>query len=342
MKTLSHADAFEVLCLQVADEGRGPVLFGDAVQRARKAGRPFMVGEEFPSVYLEFPLIGEPFLDVTVLYDTIPPGTRVDSPAAAGSDRVLDWYAETCNQVEAVCFGFELDVKDPSEPVAALHFQPRRHTDLVHPFCEAVGEPEKAALYLGLDERMPKGWGLSFFGMFRGRPGSPLRVCGYLSVEESRACVENPRRLTEVFDAIGFTAYSEAMLQQVVAYMATAPGELDFQFDVYPDGSLGDVFAIDAQFEIAQPSQVEESFADGPAARVMELLEGWGVADERWKLAAGATFARSIPVALDDGSMGRFCFTVHPQWVKARWNKGVLQQAKLYYLGKAKLIDDPS
>ena len=50
MKALSHADAFEVLCLQAADDGRGDVLFGDSLPRARKALRPFMVGEKFPSV----------------------------------------------------------------------------------------------------------------------------------------------------------------------------------------------------------------------------------------------------------------------------------------------------
>ena len=78
MKALSHADAFEVLCLQAADDGRGDVLFGDSLPRARKALRPFMVGERFPSVYLEFPLLGAPFLDVTVLYAALEAGTRID------------------------------------------------------------------------------------------------------------------------------------------------------------------------------------------------------------------------------------------------------------------------
>ena len=78
---ITPADAFQVLLLQAAEGGRGKVLFGESLQRAREAALPFMLGEEFPSVYLEHPLIGDPSLDVTVLFGGIKPGTRVDSPA---------------------------------------------------------------------------------------------------------------------------------------------------------------------------------------------------------------------------------------------------------------------
>ena len=105
MKVPTYADAFEVLCLQAADSGRGDVLFGECFARARKAGRPFMVGKRFPSVYLEFPLAGEPFLDITMLYGDLEPGTRLvlytDGVTEAeqadkkqfGEDRLLEWAA---------------------------------------------------------------------------------------------------------------------------------------------------------------------------------------------------------------------------------------------------------
>ena len=35
--------------------------------------------------------------------------------------------------------------------------------------------------------RMPEGWSLAFVGVFRGRPGPPLRICGYMSDEEQSA-----------------------------------------------------------------------------------------------------------------------------------------------------------
>lgn len=336
----SDADSFEVLCLQAADAGRGAVLFGDSLARARKAARPFMVGNEFPSVYLEFPLIGEPSLDVTVLLDDINEGTRIDSPAAAGSGPMLDWFAQARHGFEGICCGFELDTKKAEIPAAALHFQPRVHTGLVVPFFEAIGEPHRAQVYLNQAKRMPQAWPLSFFGLFRGRPGSPLRICGYLDERERDACAQDPARLAEVFETIGFAAYDNALLARASQLMAAAPSVVDFQFDVFDDGHLGPTFALDLQFGIEQPEVVRAAFAGGQPGQVMCQLEDWGAADERWKLAPAATFARSVDVELDDGSCGRLAFTLMPQWVKARWTASVLQPSKLYFLARAKLVPE--
>lgn len=335
----THADAFEVLCLQAGDNGRGDVLFGECVERARTVGRPFMVGDKFPDVYLECPLIGEPFLDVTVLYDSLETGTRVNHPAATGTEAMLDWFAGECPRIEGVCCGFELDVKEPELPAAAIHFQPRTHTDLVRPFCESVGEFEKADLYLELADRMPAGWPLSFFGMFRGRPGSPLRICGYLHKSELAACAGDPRHLASAFDEVGFYAYDDAMLAEVSAFLSVAPGVIDFQFDVYPGGSVGDTFAIDVQFEIEQPEDVQESFSSGGAGRLMRMFEEKGVADDRWKLVPEAAFARALNAQRDNGTTGRYSFALMPRWAKLRWRECVLQPAKMYFMASAGFLE---
>lgn len=338
MKIPSLYDSFQVLLLQLADDGRGKVLLGDSVDRARSAAGPFMIGEDFPSVYFELPLAGDPFLDLTILYDTLAPGSRIDSEAAADTGPMLDWYAAACAGNSDISCGFELDTSKPELPRAAVHFQPRVHVELVQPFCKAIGEPERARLYLDLAERMPAGWPLSFFGMFRGRPNSPLRVCGYLGDSETAACSDDPHRLASAFEAIGFAAYDNAMLADISRLMAAAPGTVDFQFDVHADGALGDTFAIDIQFEIAQPKAVNESFESGPGARIMQLLEELGAADSRWKLTPQASFARALPIELDGGSPARYGFTLMPQWAKVRWRNGVLQPSKLYYLGKSQIL----
>lgn len=339
MRIPTHADAFEVLLLQAADEGRGPVLFGDCLERARKAARPFMQGKQMPDVYLEYPLLGDPFLDLTILYGNMDPNTRVDSPIAEGTDDMLSWFAEERDRDVSICCGFELDTKHAELPVAAIHFQPRSRIELVAPFCEKVGEPERAELYHELANRLPESWQPSFFGMFRGRPGSPLRVCGYLSEEEKEQCLD-PRHLAHVFDQAGFEAYDEHMLDQAVKLVAATPGSIDYQFDIYPDRTLGTTFAFDAQFAIQQPEAVISSFENGPAAPVMKLLEEWGIADSRWKLGVQSAFARALPVKHPDGKPDRFGFTLMPQWVKVRWTDGVLQPSKLYNLGNAKLLGD--
>ena len=334
----SYPDLFEVLCLQAADEGRGDVLFGESLTQARAAIRPFVVGEKFPSIYLEFPLVGSPFMDVTLLYNKLAPGTRIDSAAAAQTESVIDWFATNCSEDEQVSFGFELDTKNPSLPRAAIHFQPRQQLELVRPFCEAIGEPRRADLYLNLAERMPTGWPLSFFGMFRGRPDAPLRACGYLGHEEQVACAKDPSLIAKSFDHIGFEAYDSTMLAQISELMGLAEKGLDFQFDVYDDGHLSPVFALDLQFGIKQPELVRESFEKGVASRLLHRLQDWGIADERWHLAGNAAFARGISVELEDGSTGRLALTLMPQWVKVRWRNRALQPSKLYHLATTSLL----
>ena len=340
MQVPTYADSFKVLCLQLASEGRAEALLGTDVDHACACVQPFLVGPRLPDVYLEFPLAGTPFMDVTLLYGDMPANASVNSPAAGDARAMFEWYSNAREEHEEICCGFELDTHEDSLPPAAVHFQPRANTDLVLPFCETVGEAQKGELYLAQNERMPKGWPLSFFGMFRGRPGSPLRVCGYLSREQQRVCGEDPAVLRDAFDAMGFDAYDDAMLAQVSQLMATTPGVVDFQLDVWPNGQLGDTFAIDCNFAIQRPELVRQSFAGGMAGRVMSLLEQWGAADERWRLAPRAAFARALPVELDDGSLAPYGFTLMPQWAKVRWRGGVLQASKLYYLGNAQLVAD--
>lgn len=338
MRAFAYTDIFQVLLLQLADEGRDVALLGGGAERARSACLPFLIGTAFPDLYFEFPLAGNPLLDVTVLYNKLEAGARVRSDAAANTGGMLDWFAGACKTCDHISMGFELDTSKPELPRAGIHFQPRTHLELVEPFFAAVGEPERARLYLDLAARMPKGWPLSFFGMFRGRPGSPLRVCGYMDKAEKEACAEEPAHLAAAFDAIGFTAYSDAMLAEVGAIMGAAPGPTDFQFDVFPDGRIGSVFAVDVQFGLKQPASVRASFSDGSTARLLDLLQDRGVVDERRNLAAGASFARALPIEREDGTSAKCSFTLLPQWLKVRWTDGVLQPAKLYYLGSSELM----
>lgn len=339
MKPPSHSEALQVLLLQAADKGRGPVLFGESLDRLRNVLPPFLIGESFPEIHLEHPLIGKPFIDATVLYSDLQPGLRVDSPLAGEHGAMLDWFANEYKKHDDINFGFELDTKEEVPPVAGVHFQPRLWKELVPSFCELVGEPERATLYLDLNRRLPDTWPLSFFGLFRGRPESPLRVCGYLENDERLACAEDPTRLPHVFDSVGFTAYDDTMLRQTRELLVEAPGATDFQFDVYPNGSLGSTFAVDIRFGAQQPDAMRETFESGPAARIMGLLQRWGAADERWKLAAQATFARALPVELPGDKIGLYAFTLMPQWVKARWTNAELQPSKLYLLARGSIID---
>ena len=338
MRIPSNKLACQALFLHAADEGRGEALFGENWRKTLDRVLPFVEGVRFPALYLEFPLAGEPFLDVTALYEEIEPGTRFSSEAAAGTERMTDWFAQVSGRYGGLCFGFELDAGSSDSAPAAVHFQHRSHIQLAESFCNELGEPDTGRRYMDQAARMPEGWAPAFFGMFRGRTASPLRVCGYLTRQEQRHCTENPLHLSEVFRQAGFRAYDDGMIRQAAAFLAAASEGADYQFDVYPDGRLGDTFAIDVCLGTKQSGQQKASFADGNCAEIMKLLESWGAADDRWHLAAGACLSRALPVEDENGQEKLYALTICPKWVKARWRGGILQNAKLYCEGNAGVI----
>ncbi len=326
----AHTQAFELLLLQAEGNGRDTALFGGTADRVRDAVPPFLIGGKFPEIYLEFPLAGEPFLDVTLLYGDLEEDARVNSPLASGCEGILAFYARERAKEPAITFGFEIDCGEQAPSAAGIHFQPRRLTQYVAPFCEVAGSPEKAELYLAQDERMPQGWPLSYFGMFRGRIGSPLRVCGYLEEGEKRACAADPIRLGRALDQAGFSAFDADVLAQAARVLELAPTYAEFQFDALADGSLGDMFAIGVHFDSLPSAEVRRSFAEGAGAAIMAQLREWGIADDRVGHVGEMTFTRGMHIHSDDGSSAPFGFSLIPAWLKVRWRNGILEPAKLY------------
>ena len=141
MKITSHAEAFDILCSLLANEGRADLLFGGSVSRMKQIVPPFLVGKSFPCMYFEFPLIGDPYLDVLVSYEELEAGTRIDSEAAAGSGPILDWYRDAYRKDPKIRFGFEVSAETPGP--SAMRLQSRDNAAAATEFCEAAGEPDR-------------------------------------------------------------------------------------------------------------------------------------------------------------------------------------------------------
>lgn len=190
---ISNTSALQMLLLHAASAGRGELLFGESLERVKKILPDFVnTGDlnSFPDLYLEFPLLGDPFLDVSVCYPIISENTRIASPLAGGTDRMMEWLAKAREAYPDVSGGFEIDTKHPSPVNAAVHFQPREHTELAIKFCEIIEEPQYGRLYEKMAARMPNGLKPSYFGLFKGRPGSPLRIGGYMNRKQTAECLE--------------------------------------------------------------------------------------------------------------------------------------------------------
>ena len=339
MKKPTPMEAFDALYILAAGNGRGAALFGDSIELARPAYERTLIGDSYPTFYLEFPLLGNPCFDLLSVHGDLKPGSSFVPGAGFGYQGMIDWFAQAERDPDEVSCGIEIDASSGETEKAGVYLQQRRQHELVAPFLESVGEGARAQSYLDVLARMPEGWPPAYVGLFPGRAGTPLRIGGYMRSEELARCEEDPRYLAERFDAIGFTAYDGPMLERCCEFMREVPA-IDFQFDIMPDGSLSDVFGLSLSFNEAKPRQARECMEEGYGARLMELLESWGLADARWRLIADAVIARHVPVELEDGSEARFALIVRLNYAKVKFKACAPQPAKFYLTCKAGLLEE--
>jgi hypothetical protein len=214
--------------------------------------------------------------------------------------------------------------------VAGIHFQPREHVELVEGFCEAIGEVAYGRLYQEMVRRLSGLWEPSYFGIFRGRPGAPLRVAGYIDKKEMLSCASDPERIIKVFKAAGFTAYDDTMIDNMCSIFRVSPDSTDFQFDIYPDGGIGEVFSLSALYELRRREETLAAFYDGDDSRYIALLTEWGLADDRWKQVVDTVYSGTLPLPAGD-----ITFIAFPQAFKVRWRGGKLVPSKAYVMVKA-------
>ncbi|MBO4265743.1 MAG: hypothetical protein J5910_00970 [Lachnospiraceae bacterium] len=336
MSELNNRKAFELLCAFCGSGGKAETLFGEDIKRLPERIGPFLNTDPFPSIHLEFPLLGEPFTDVTVLYRDIEAGMRIKSEAVGDTGSLLDWYADVCRKYPRICFGFELD-SALDHKKAAFGFQPRESEELVRPFCKITGTVLQGEHYLRAAQKMPARWPLSYFGVYPGRDNAPFRVCGYYDRRELSSHDISPEKIRADLDTIGFRSYDATMLEQISKILSLEVNAIDFQFDICPDESFGDVFSLDVQLKEMGSAKVSEAFESGVSAEVMSILRSWGIADGRTSMIKKTSLSRGIKVMSENDGMIDYALICKPEWIKIRWKSCKLQPSKCYcllYAGK--------
>jgi hypothetical protein len=325
----SPMTVFDALYTIAAGDGRGEALFGDSFGIARDAYERTLIGDGYPAAYIEFPLLGSPGFDLLSVHGTVQPGSRFAPGAGFGYQAMFDWFSGIQNtDVNASC-GIELDTSVGETERAGVYLQYRSHPHLIAPFLDSIGELARLESFLAVADRMPEGWPPAYVGLFPGRAGTPLRIGGYLGHAMQIACADDPALLAAQFDRIGFSAYDGVMLSQCCVFLSLAPS-VDFQFDIMPDGALNDVFGLSLSFNDTMPRQARACMESGYGARICTTLQEWGLADERWKLIAGAAFGRHVPFCREDGSQGRFALSCLFNYAKVKFAGAVAQPAKFY------------
>ena len=336
-KRPTRTELFDGFYARLTAQGRDEVLFGYEREGARDFFRRCLITDRFPFMYFEFPLKGDPCLDMLATYKHIDHGARFAPGCGYGYQPVFDWFSRQ-EHLERPAIGLELDLSQGQTEHAGIYFQQMSETQLVSPFLDAVGYGQRAASYLKMAERLPKGWKTDYVGLFPARPDAPLRLGGTLSGLSQRRCAQDPVFLGSRFDLVGFQAYDAQMLDWCARLMGLAKG-VEFQFDLLPDGALGDAFGLLVSFSHVGPKKAASSFASGYAAAVMETFEKWGLADSRWRLIPDVTTARRVDYERDGGGTGHLAASLCLDYAKVKFVGGVAMAAKFYLSAAVREMD---
>lgn len=337
MVVLTRGELFDALYATASADGRGAALFGGGGAEARAFFDRVLWGDGFPDMYLEFPLKGEPALDLLAIYERLTEGSSFASGSGYGYQELFAWFSHV--DAPEASIGLELDLSQGMADQAGAYLQHRGDLGLARDFLGHVGAAERAAAYEAQARRMPHGWDAAYVGLFPARAGSPVRLGGYLSEPSRRRCSQDPAFLGSRFDLIGFEAYDQSMLERCALLMGMVPA-VDFQFDLTAEGSLGPTFGLSLSFSRLAMREVEACFRDGYAAQVMGTLEGWGLADGRWRLIAGAPLARLVEYEDERGQERRTLVCVRLNYAKVKFVDAVPRTAKFYLVLAAKDLGD--
>ena len=325
---------YDAIFALAAHDGREEALFGSCAPLAREAFRRSLAGEEFPIVWFEVPLAGSPRFDLHVALSRkmLHAGARFLPHAGNSYDTLFRWYAEDEAGGGGLAFAYDVSEGRIENPAVHVNVNNAPLSDMARFFDLAAGDGT-AGLYADFESRLPHGWHVWYAGVHPGRPGSPVRVDCFVNAPLKRAYAADVSLLERDLRACGF-ADAGPTLCGIAAPVLESPFNLELQFDVMRDGTLGPTLGISAGFSLGTSKNVRELFAEGgPAAALMREIERMGLADGRWRHVPDASFSKLVNV--DGNPFALYCA---PTFVKLRMRGGEPIDAKIYLQAAASAL----
>ena len=338
MKTPTRPELFDTLYDMAAAGGREAALFGDSIRLIRPAFEKMLIGSEFPTVFLEFPLSGKPYLDFTIAYSRVEPGSRFEEGAGYGYQPMFDWYA-AAPRTPGRLLGMTMDTGSGDPTHAGAYFHEYKGSALQEAFLASLAEDRRIESLRELRLRMPEGLSVDYLGLFPARPGSFLRIGGYISKALQSAAAQDPAILGNCLSRIGFRDAGKAMLEHCAQFLSLTP-DADYQLDLYPDGTLGNTFSLFADFHTVRFRQMEECMNSGFGHEILLRLQKDGAADDRFRQIAGGGFNKIFPFFDEEDKISFVHFANFLLNIKLKFKAGILQPAKCYYAFRA-VYDSP-
>ena len=350
---LKPVDIFDIICSHAARHGRDEKLFGKKFPLAREAIAHSLAGTPFSGIWFEVPLLGAPRFDLHVCLsgETIKARKTLPADFIDGDfNAAFELYADR-KKYGNCGFALAFDISEGKTKSHALHLIDTAPFCDVEKFFEAVGSRKAAEHFLNFVERAPKAWHVWYYGLLTARADKPLRIDFFVSRAAKEACAKDISLLARHLKDVGFSAVSDTFLARTKE-LAAMPFAMELQFDVLADGSTSSTIGTSFSFgkfpkeredipagdiaehtESAQvifcnssAAEIRKDFEQGDVAALMEKIQSWGLADERWHLLPEASFSKRL-------ALGAVSLEIvnRPRFVKLRYKEGKPFDAKVYF-----------
>lgn len=333
---------FGIMYALLSRNGREDVLFGHCMHRLRKAFRLSLATDAFPELWFEVPLAGDPWCDfhaLTSIEETVP-GMSFTADRTGGWPDVFEWFSHA-DGVRQLALSYDVSSGDIDHPAIQL-LMGTTNTDVTCDFLEVAGSPQARTWYRSFVQRIPKDWFACYTGVFPRRTSSAIGKAGELQGEKSdwvrveciphpdlqREYASNAQLLESHLKQVGLQNITSGLLDRCQT-LAQAPFMMEFQFNVVADGSVDDTFSVSDRFAITPEDNQYQTFTSQAAYNLMQKVESWGVADNRWRLLGETAFSKRIE--REGLSCMAYC---QPSFIKLRFQKGQLIDAKAYLIAR--------
>ena len=315
----STEEIFDALFDRAAG-GEAAGLFGALAEKENRAAlHQKLCGRRFSLLFLEVPLAGEAGFDLHLIHDAedIRRGAPYEDTLYGGYGPLFSWYAEKDRGGDGLDVVYDLREGWDAPPMAYLKMED--DTPDFEGFFRAMGDEGAAARYRAKRKALPDGWRTWYTGVHTRRKGRPIRLGSFLTDGLQKRCAADAGLFARDLGAVGFPAPPSPAMQDKLRELFAFPLQIDIQIDVLEDGSTGDMLGVSLTTGRIGRDALAASFSKGFALDVMRLLEGWGVADGRWKQLPAATFQASALLRSREGDKRRFILSSRLAYVKVRF-----------------------
>ena len=320
---------YNIIYALAARDGREAVLFdSNYAALAREAFAKSLAGNYFPELWFEFPLKGDPWLDLHALVarEDLNPQMVFDPNTCGGVPDVFAWFAKQDYSARQLALSWDTSSGDTCDPAVQL-LRRADNTRLTCDFLVAAQRSDAVAAYEAFEGRLPESWFACYTGVFPKRSTPFLRVECIPDEERQKAYADDPQLLADDLRQVGLADLGSTLVPRCQAFAAT-PFHLEFQFDVTPEGTAGPTFSASLRFaSFSEEGPWEPYDTNGAAGDLMRLVETWGLSDDRWRLIEDTMFSKRVHFGEEEKML--YCL---PTFLKLRWRDGEPLDAKFYLI----------